>query len=140
MAGLAVWALVVRSAGSSEVFGHAVFHLAFAAVLAGAVWSIRRPLSAANRWLWRGIWSLSGAQTLEALGAFGYDNAGNEAIPSLRFVHNAVAPGVLLTSFLVVLVAGIVLLATRLPKPAGQIVAGLIGVVALFFLKTMVGF
>lgn len=140
MAGLAIWALIFRTKGSVEVAGHAFFHLAIALVLAVLVWRIHRPSSPANRWLWRGGWGVSGAQTLEALGAFGYDDAATREVPGLHFVHNSVAPAVLLAMLGVVVVATIVVLATKLPKPIGVIVASVIGLGGLFFVKTLFGY
>ncbi|MEX1124899.1 MAG: hypothetical protein WEE53_04470, partial [Acidimicrobiia bacterium] len=54
MVALAITAFVFQRLGSTEVASHSFGHLVFAAGVMALVWFIPRPVSAPNRWLWRG--------------------------------------------------------------------------------------
>jgi len=119
MVAVVIPTFLYQQAGSTEVASHSYGHLIYAAVFGLGAWLIRRPVSGANLWMWRGMWGISGAQWLEAVGAFGYEDRATSAVPGLNLVHNLAAPAAFFASFLVVVGAGVALLWTRLPRPVG---------------------
>ena len=136
---LTITAFVFHRLGSTEVAGHAFFHLISAAVVLVLVWFIPRPVSAPNRWLWRGGWAVSGAWWLEALGAFGYDDRGTSAVLGLRLVHNDVAVLVLLSALLLLIGSACALAWVRLPRPAAIGVITVVSAGSLFMIATAIG-
>src|SRR3990170_1361215 len=117
MVALTIAVFVFQLLGSTEVAGHAFFHLIFAAGILVLMWFIPRPVSAPNRWLWRGGWALSAAWWIEALGAFGYDDQATSAVPGLYSVHD-LAWIVLLPALIIVIGSACALVWVRLPRPA----------------------
>lgn len=136
---LTVAAGVFQVLGSSEVAGHALFHLMFAAGVLALVWFIPRPRSAPNRWVWRAGWAVSAAWWIEALGAFGYDDRATSAVPGLREVHNSVAPSVLLAALIILIGSVCAVVWTRLPRPAALGVVVILSVGSLFLIGTAIG-
>ena len=136
---LTATAFVFQRLGSTEVASHSFIHLMFAAGFLALVWFIPRPVSAPNRWLWRGGWAVSAAWWVEALGAFGYDDRATSAVPGLRLVHNIVAPIVLLPALIIVIGSGCVLAWTRLPRPAALGMVAVVSAGSLFLIATAIG-
>lgn len=136
---VAVAALVLQQLGSNEVASHAFGHVVFAAGILAVMWLIKRPVSSPNRWLWRGGWLISTGQWVEALGAFGYDDAATSAVPGLRSVHNLVAPLVVFPALMILLGSAMVLVWTRLPRPAAVVFVGLGSAAGLFLIATAIG-
>jgi hypothetical protein len=136
---LTITALIFQVLGSPEVASHAFFHLIFAAGVGAVVWFIPRPVSAPNRWVWRGGWAVTAAWWIEALGAFGYDDRATTAVPGLRWVHNVAAPLVLLAALIALLVSACALALTRLPRPVAVGIVALASVGSLFLIVTAVG-
>lgn len=132
-------AFIFQGLGSTEVAGHAFFHLISAVVVMGLVWFIPRPVSAPNRWLWRGGWAVSVASWIEAVGAFGYDDRATSAVPGLHFVHNSVAPLVLMLALLLVVGSACAVAWTRLPRPAAIVMAAVVSTGGLFLIATAFG-
>jgi len=132
-------ALVFQVLGSTEVASHAIFHLIFAAGVGALVWFIPPPVSAPNRWVWRGGWSVSAAWWVEALGAFGYDDRATSAVPGLHWVHNVAAPLVLLAALIILLASACALALTRLPRPVAIGLVALASVGSLFLIVTAIG-
>ncbi|MEX0698380.1 MAG: hypothetical protein WD354_01485 [Acidimicrobiia bacterium] len=138
MVALAITAFVFQRLGSTEVASHSFGHLVFAAGVMALVWFIPRPVSAPNRWLWRGGWAVSAAFWKEALGAFGYDDRATSALPGLYFVHTA-APIVLLPALLIVIGSACALAWSRLPRPAAVGVVAVLSMGSLFLISTAIG-
>ena len=136
---LTITASVFQVLGSSEVAGHAFFHLMFAAVTVGLVWFIPRPVSAPNRWLWRAGWAVSAAWWLDALGAFGYDDRATSAAPGLHFFHNSVAPVFLLLALLALAGSAVAVVWTKLPRLAAFGLATIVSAGGLFLIATLFG-
>ena len=136
---LGITAAVFHGLGSSEVASHALIHLIFAAGFLALVWFIPRPVSAPNRWLWRGGWLVSAAWWIEALGAFGYDDVATSAVPGLQFTHNVIAPLVFVPAMLVVIASASALVWTRLPRPAAIGVVTVVSAGTLFLIATAIG-
>ena len=132
-------ALVFQVLGSTEVASHAIFHLIFAAGVGALVWFIPPPVSAPNRWVWRGGWAVSAAWWVEALGAFGYDDRATSAVPGLHWVHNVAAPLVLLAALIILLASACALALTRLPRPVAIGLVALASVGSLFLIVTAIG-
>lgn len=137
---LTITAFVFQRLGSAEVASHAFFHLVFAAGVAALMWFMKRPVSAPNRWLWRGGWAVSAAQWVEALGAFGYDDRATSAVPGLRLFHNLVAPLVFFSAVMILIASILALAWTRLPRPAaiGLVVFGCTA--TIFMIAVTIGF
>lgn len=138
MAALAITAVVFQRLGSTEVAGHAFYHLMFAAGALALMWFIPRPVSAPNGWLWRGGWMVSAAFWLEALGAFGYDDRSTSALPGLYFVHSA-AGIVFLPVLLIVIGSAGALVWSRLPRPAALGMVAVVSLGSLFLIATAIG-
>ena len=134
-----VAAFVFQVMGSTEVASHALFHLMFAAVIMGLVWFIPRPESASNRWLWRAGWAVSAAWWIEALGAFGYDDRATSEVPGLHFVHNSVAPLVVMLSLLALVGSAVAVAWTKLPKLAALGLVAIVSMGGLFLIAMLFG-
>jgi hypothetical protein len=132
-------ALVVLRMGSDEVAGHALFHLTFAATILAVMWFIPRPISTPNLWLWRSGWLVSAAWWVEALGAFGYDDRATSAVPGLHFVHNAVAPLILLFALFALVASACAVAWTKLPRAAGVGLAVVASAGGLFMIAVLFG-
>ena len=138
MVALTIAVFVFQLLGSTEVAGHAFFHLIFAAGILVLMWFIPRPVSAPNRWLWRGGWALSAAWWIEALGAFGYDDQATSAVPGLYSVHD-LAWIVLLPALIIVIGSACALVWVRLPRPAAVAVVAVVYTGSLFLIATAIG-
>ena len=138
MVALTIAVFVFQLLGSTEVAGHAFFHLIFAAGILVLMWFIPRPVSAPNRWLWRGGWALSAAWWIEALGAFGYDDQATSAVPGLYSVHN-LAWIVLFPALIIVIGSACALVWVRLPRPAAVGVVAVVSTGSLFLIATAIG-
>jgi hypothetical protein len=136
---LTIAAFVFQQLGSTEVSSHAFFHLTFAAAVLALVWFMPRPLSAPNRWLWRGGWAVSAVWWIEALGAFGYDDRSTSAVPGLQLVHNLVAPTALLPVLMILIGSASALAWTRVPRPAALGVVAVVSGGTLFLIATAIG-
>lgn len=137
MLALTTTAFVFQRLGSTEVAGHAFGHLIFAAGVLALMWFIPRPVSAPNRWLWRGGWAVSAAFWIEALGAFGYDDRATSALPGLYFVHGSGI--VLLPALLIVIGSACALAWSRLPRPAALGAVAVVSLGTLFLIATAIG-
>lgn len=138
MVALAITAVVFQRLGSTEVAGHAFFHLMFAAGVFALVWFIPRPVSAPNRWLWRGGWAVSAGFWIDALGAFGYDDRATSAVPGLHAVHSAA--GIVLLPALMIVIGSLGALAwTKLPRSAAVGVVAVVSLGSLFLIATAIG-
>jgi hypothetical protein len=136
---LGITASVFLGLGSSDVASHALTHLTFAAGFLALVWFIPRPVSAPNRWLWRGGWMVSAAWWIEALGAFGYDDRATSAVPGLQFTHNLIAPLVSVPALLVVIASASALVWRRLPRAAAIGVVTVVSAGTLLLIATAIG-
>jgi hypothetical protein len=139
LAVLAIAAVVFQMLGSTEVASHAFFHLIFAAGIGALLWLIPSPVSAPNRWLWRGGWAVSAAWWIEALGAFGYDDRATSAVPGLRWVHNVAAPLVIMAALIILIASACALALTRLPRTVALVVVALASAGSLFMIATAIG-
>lgn len=139
LAALGIAAVAFQVGGSTEVASHAFFHLSFAAGVGALLWFIPPPVSAPNRWVWRGGWAVSAAWWIETLGAFGYDDRATSAVPGLHWVHNVAAPLVLLAALIILIVSACALALTRLPRRVAYGLVALASVGSLFLIVTAVG-
>lgn len=103
------------------------------------VWFIPRPVSAPNRWLWRGGWVVAAGFWIDALGAFGYDDRATSAVPGLYFVHSLVAPLVVLSGLMILIASGCAMAWTRLPRAAALGVMTVLSVGSLLLIATAIG-
>jgi hypothetical protein len=132
-------AFVLSAQGSTEVAGHALFHLSFAATIMAVVWFIPRPVSTPNRWLWMSGWAVSTAWFVDALGAFGYDDPAWSEVPGLHFVHNSVAPMVVLLALFFLVGSAFAVAWTKLPRAAGIGLALVVSAGGLFMIAALFG-
>lgn len=139
MVALTTVAFVILRMGSDEVGGHALFHLTFAATILAVMWFIPRPVSTPNLWLWRSGWAVSAAWFLDALGAFGYDDQVMSEVPGLHFVHNSVAPLVLLLALLALVASACAVAWTKLPRAAGVGLVLVASAAGLFMIAVLFG-
>lgn len=132
-------AFVLRGQGSTEVAGHALYHLTFAATIMAVMWFIPRPVSTPNRWLWMSGWAVSAAWFFDAVGAFGYDDPAWSEVPGLHFVHNSVAPLILLLALFALVGSACAVAWTKLPRAAGVGLVLVASIAGLFMIALLFG-